>query len=328
MNTVQETDVKNIIEQFQQAKKEVAKVIVGQKEVVNQLFVGLLANGHVLLEGVPGLGKTLLVKSLSQAMSLDFHRIQFTPDLMPSDIIGMEILEEDRSTGKRFFQFNKGPVFTNMLLADEINRTPPKTQAALLEAMQEKEVTYVGETHALPNPFFLLATQNPLEQSGTYPLPEAQLDRFLLFVKVDYPTDAEELQILASTTGSTQATIESVLGGNEIIEARKLVRDVTISDELLTAINQIVRNSRPQISTLQEVKEFVDWGAGPRAGQSLILAAKANAFLQGRYAITPDDIKAILFPVLRHRIVPNFKGKTEGVSTDQIIETLAKNFLS
>ncbi len=317
-------DISDLSNKFQQAKKELAKVIIGQEQVVDEVFMALLADGHILLEGVPGLGKTLLVRTLAKVMDLDFHRIQFTPDLMPSDIIGMEILEEDRTTGKRIFKFNKGPIFSSILLADEVNRTPPKTQSALLEAMQEREVTYAGQTYQLPQPFFLLATQNPLEQSGTYPLPEAQLDRFLFYTVVQYPTEQEELLILTATTGSTQPDVNTVLNQPDILKAKGLVREIVIDESLIGYINQLVRNTRPQVSTLKSVENYVEWGAGPRAGQSIILAAKSKAFLSGRLSVIPEDIMAVTAAVLRHRVVMNFAART----SEYNIETLIADIIS
>ncbi len=302
----------------------IAEVIVGQDEVVEQLLIGLLSGGHCLLEGVPGLGKTLLVRSLGDALSLAFRRIQFTPDLMPSDILGTEILEEDHGTGKRHFTFQKGPVFTSLLLADELNRTPPKTQAALLEAMQEHTVSYGGTTYALPEPFFVLATQNPLEQAGTYPLPEAQLDRFLLHIRVDYPSEAEERAILDRTTGRANPRATTVMDGAEVIELQKLVRDVHVGDGLLDWITRLVRATRPQTSEVAEVREWVRWGAGPRAGQSLVLAAKARALLHGRLAATREDVQALAAPVLRHRLLLSFAAEAEQRSTDDVVAALLR----
>jgi MoxR-like ATPase len=317
-------DIQNTVKKFKEARKELSKAIIGQENVVSEVFMALLADGHILLEGVPGLGKTLLVRSLAKVLQLDFHRVQFTPDLMPADIIGMEVLEEDRSTGKRFFQFNKGPVFTNILLADEINRTPPKTQSALLEAMQERDVTYAGKTYKLPEPFFLLATQNPLEQSGTYPLPEAQLDRFLFYTVVQYPAEQEEVDILQLTTGNLKNQLNSTLTAEEILKARSWVRDIHIDKELLVKVSQLVRSTRPQNSEIDLVKQYVDWGAGPRAGQSIVLAAKAHAFLNGRLSVIPEDIKAVALAVLRHRVVLNFVAKTEKFTVEELIPELLK----
>jgi len=262
---------------------------------------------------------------LSQAMHLSFRRIQFTPDLMPTDIIGTEILEEDHSTGKRFFKFNKGPIFANIILADEINRTPPKTQAALLEAMQEFEVTYGGQTYPLDRPFFILATQNPIEQAGTYPLPEAQLDRFLLFVKIGYPTAQEEFGILNNTTGSKKAEITPVLSGEDILQIQSLVREVSISEDLVEYVSNFIRATRPDTTSIDYVKEWVRWGAGPRAGQALILTAKARALLKGRFAVVMEDLHSMAYPVLRHRILVNFKAEAENVSSDQVTAELIKS---
>ncbi len=305
-------------------KKEIQKIIVGQDEVLDQVIVALLAGGHCLLEGVPGLAKTLMVRTLSQALALSFHRIQFTPDLMPTDIIGTEILEEDHTTGKRFFKFNKGPLFANIILADEINRTPPKTQSALLEAMQEFEVTYAGQTYPLDRPFFILATQNPIEQAGTYPLPEAQLDRFLLYVKIGYPTREEETQILNNTTGTKKATINAIVTAEEIQQLQQLVREVSINDDLVQYISDIIRATRPDTTTVAYVKEWVRWGAGPRAGQSLVLTAKARALSKGRYAVTMEDIMSMAYPVLRHRVLMNFKADAENVTSDDVTAALLK----
>ncbi|MEO5559696.1 MAG: MoxR family ATPase [Dokdonella sp.] len=321
---IDETSVARQLSKLSALRDAIAQVIVGQRDVVEQLLIGLLAGGHCLLEGVPGLGKTLLVRSLGQALALDFRRIQFTPDLMPSDIIGTEILEEDHGTGKRYFKFQKGPVFTNLLLADELNRTPPKTQSALLEAMQERTISYAGTTHILPQPFFVLATQNPLEQAGTYPLPEAQLDRFLLHIRVDYPDEAEERAILAQTTGSDSAQIQSVMSGDEIIALQKLTRDVHVGDDLLTWITRLVRATRPQTSDLPEVRDWVRWGAGPRAGQSLVLAAKARALIHGRFAATRDDVKALAAPVMRHRLLLSFAAEADQRSSDDVIAALLR----
>jgi len=296
-------------------------VIVGQQDVIEEVIIAFIAGGHVLIEGVPGLAKTLLVRTLARGVDLSFNRIQFTPDLMPSDIIGTEILEDDGS-GRRKFVFQKGPVFANIVLADEINRTPPKTQSALLEAMQEFEVTYFGKTHFLDKPFFLLATQNPLEQSGTFPLPEAQQDRFLFLIKMDYPAEHEEDNILRQTTGASHHNVQPVVSGDEIIDIQKLVREVVISDDLIHYVSQIVRNSRPGNTSVPAIKDWVSWGAGPRAGQAVILTAKARALLHGRYAVIPEDIQAVIHPTLRHRILPNFKADAEGIVADHLIDLL------
>lgn len=319
---ISESKIKAIIAKLPHLKQEIQKVIIGQDQVLEEMIIALMAGGHCLLEGVPGLAKTLMVKTLSQAMDLSFRRIQFTPDLMPTDIIGTEILEEDHSTGKRFFKFNKGPIFANIILADEINRTPPKTQAALLEAMQEFEVTYGGQTYPLDRPFFILATQNPIEQAGTYPLPEAQLDRFLLFVKIGYPTAQEEFDILNHTTGSKKNQITPVLSAEDILQIQSLVRDVSISEDLVEYVSNFVRATRPDTTSVNFVKEWVRWGAGPRAGQALILTAKARALLKGRFAVIMEDLHAMAYPVLRHRILVNFKAEAENVSSDQVTSEL------
>ena len=305
-------------------KKEIAKVIVGQEKTIDQLLITFLAGGHALLEGVPGLAKTLMIRTLAQAIDLDFKRIQFTPDLMPSDIIGTEILEEDHTTGKKFFEFNKGPIFSNIILADEINRTPPKTQAALLEAMQEFEVTYAGTTYALEKPFFILATQNPIEQSGTFPLPEAQQDRFLLYIKIDYPTASDETDILKATTSSQKAAINAVITGKDIKRLQELVREVPISDTLIEYVSSMVRATRPATTGIDFVKQWVSWGAGPRAGQAMILTAKASSLQQGRTAVTVEDINNVALPVLRHRILINFKAEAQGITADDVTQQLIK----
>jgi MoxR-like ATPase len=317
-----EDGIRRQVDRLAQLRAAIGQAIVGQQDVVEQLLIGLLAGGHCLLEGVPGLGKTLLIRSLGQALKLAFRRIQFTPDLMPSDILGTEILEEDHGTGKRHFKFQQGPVFTNLLLADELNRTPPKTQAALLEAMQEHTVSYAGTTYALPEPFFVLATQNPLEQAGTYPLPEAQLDRFLLHVRVDYPSEAEERSILVQTTGSIASQVPVVMDAEEVIALQKLTRQVHIGEDLLTWINHLVRASRPLDSAIPQIHEWVKWGAGPRAGQSLVLAAKARALIQGRFAATRDDVRQLAAPVMRHRLVLSFIAEAERRSADDVVAAL------
>lgn len=319
---VTETDIAAQLAKLGELRAAIGQAIVGQDAVVEQLLIALIAGGHCLMEGVPGLGKTLLVRSLGAALALDFRRVQFTPDLMPSDILGTELLEEDHGTGKRHFRFQQGPIFTNLLLADELNRTPPKTQAALLEAMQERTVSYGGTTYALPDPFFVLATQNPIEQAGTYPLPEAQLDRFLLHVRVDYPSEAEERAIIAQTSGSRTATVPRVLGAEDVMVLRRWVRDVHLGEDLLDWITRIVRASRPGDGMPDAIRTYVRWGAGPRAGQSLVLAAKARALLQGRLAATRDDILALAAPVLRHRLILSFAAEAEGVSPDQVVARL------
>ncbi|MDB5232373.1 MAG: family ATPase [Chitinophagaceae bacterium] len=319
-----EKNLSNLISKLPRLKKEIGKIIVGQEEVIDEIIVALLAGGHCLLEGVPGLAKTLMVRTLSDALHLSFRRIQFTPDLMPTDIIGTEILEEDHATGKRFFKFNKGPLFANIILADEINRTPPKTQSALLEAMQEFEVTYGGQTYQLDKPFFILATQNPIEQAGTYPLPEAQLDRFLLYVKINYPSASEEIEILNSTTGKRQAAVEQVLNANDITELQSLVREVNISNELIEYVSTLIRATRPDTTATSYVKEWVRWGAGPRAGQALILTAKARALMQGRYAVVMEDLHTMAYAVLRHRLLMNFKAEAENISSDNVTAELLR----
>jgi MoxR-like ATPase len=317
-----EKTAEKLVSSLNDLKNEIGKVIVGQEDTIDQLLITFLAGGHGLLEGVPGLAKTLMIRTLSEAIDLKFRRIQFTPDLMPTDIIGTEILEEDHTTGKRIFKFNKGPIFANIILADEINRTSPKTQSALLEAMQEFEVTYAGTTYPLERPFFILATQNPIEQAGTFPLPEAQLDRFLLYIRIGYPTAEDELNILESTTGKKKEKVKSVISGEEILEAQKLVREVHISRDLIGLVSRIVRATRAGDSEVAFVNEWVRWGAGPRAGQAMILTAKARALLKGRFAVTIEDIKSVAFPVLRHRILMNFKAEADGVTSDRVTAEL------
>ncbi|WP_318312812.1 AAA family ATPase [Flagellimonas crocea] len=318
------SEVEGLSEKLTALKKEIGKVIIGQEDTVSQLLITFLAGGHALLEGVPGLAKTLMIRTLSNAIDLKFKRIQFTPDLMPSDIIGTEILEEDHSTGKKFFKFNKGPIFSNIILADEINRTPPKTQAALLEAMQEFEVTYGDKTYPLDKPFFILATQNPIEQSGTFVLPEAQQDRFLLYIKIGYPTDEEETQILKATTGTKKAQLNKVLSGEDIVRLQQLVREVSISDGLIQYVSDVIRATRPDTSKVDYVKQWVDWGAGPRAGQAMILTAKANALLEGRLAVTLEDLQTVALPVLRHRVLVNFRADAEGITSDTVTKEILK----
>ena len=318
------TDLEAQLSRLAPLRAAISQAIVGQHEVVEQLLIGLLAGGHCLLEGVPGLGKTLLVRTLGQALELQFRRVQFTPDLMPSDILGTEILEEDHGTGHRHFKFQPGPVFTNLLLADELNRTPPKTQAALLEAMQEKTVSYAGVTHELPKPFFVLATQNPLEQAGTYPLPEAQLDRFLLHVRVDYPSETEERDIIEQTTGAKSAQVPQVMRGEDVLALQSRVREVHLGADLLDWITRLVRASRPLPGALPEVAQYVKWGGGPRAGQSLVLAAKARALLHGRFAATREDVMALAAPVLRHRLLLSFAAEAEQKSADDVVGVLLR----
>ena len=323
--SITESDLQQQLATLGDLRAAIGQAIVGQQDVVEQLLIGLLAGGHCLLEGVPGLGKTLLVRSLGQALELQVRRVQFTPDLMPSDILGTELLEEDHGTGHRHFRFQPGPIFTNLLLADELNRTPPKTQAALLEAMQERTVSYAGVTHTLPAPFFVLATQNPIEQAGTYPLPEAQLDRFLLHIRVDYPSEREERDILAQTTGTHSAHVPSVMHGEEVLALQARVREVHFGEDLLGWVTRLVRATRPGEGSPAEVKQWVKWGAGPRAGQSLVLAAKARALLQGRLAATREDIVALAAPVMRHRLLLSFAAEAEQKTTDDVVASLLRS---
>jgi MoxR-like ATPase len=302
---------------------EMGKLIVGQEDVIEQLLIAVLARGHCLLEGVPGLAKTLMIRGLSNVMSLSFRRIQFTPDLMPADITGTDIIQEDPQTGRRVMNFQKGPIFAQMILADEINRTPPKTQAALLEAMQEHSVTVGGKTYPLEEPFFVLATQNPIEQEGTYPLPEAQKDRFMFLVKVDYPQREEEREIVSRTTGASSSKLEAVISGPEIQECQETVRKVLVPDHVMDFVLDVVRKTRPKDPGVPAfVKELVGWGAGPRACQQWILGGKVRAILQGRFHVTLDDVTALALPVLRHRIVATFNAEAEGVTVDEIIQKI------
>jgi MoxR-like ATPase len=304
-------------------KTEIGKVIIGQERIIDHLLISLLARGHCLLVGVPGLAKTLLIRTLAQVLDLKFNRIQFTPDLMPSDITGTEIIQENLSTGEKAFKFVRGPVFANIVLADEINRTPPKTQAALLEAMQEHHVTAAGETHKLTEPFFVLATQNPIEQEGTYPLPEAQLDRFMFNLWLDYPSFDEEITIVKTTTSSDAASLEQVLNADDIISFQDLVRRVPVADSVVEYAVALVSRTRPHMSqTPQFINEWLRWGAGPRASQYLILGAKIRALLEGRHTPDKGDVRAMAGPVLRHRIVTNFTAEADGVTSIQIIEKL------
>ncbi len=315
--------VERLHEVYGNLQRELSKVVIGQHEVIEQLLVALFAGGHCLLVGVPGLAKTLLVRTLAEALSLDFSRVQFTPDLMPADITGTEVIQEDRASGERSFRFLPGPVFANIVLADEINRTPPKTQAALLEAMQEQQVTIGGERHGLPQPFFVLATQNPIEQEGTYPLPEAQLDRFMFEVLVDYPDEDEELLIIKQTTSDYSPSVTATLGAEEIQTYTKLIRRIPIADHLARYALQLARQTRVgKMKVPDLVEKYVSWGAGPRASQYLVLAAKARAALHGRLCVGSEDVRAVAPPVLRHRIISNFNAEADGVSTDAIVEHL------
>lgn len=325
-------DVQTVTVLAQARKKieqEISKVIVGQNKVIEDILICLLSGGHCLLIGVPGLAKTLIVNTLASVLDLSFNRIQFTPDLMPSDITGTEIIEEDTVTKKRTFRFIKGPIFTNIVLADEINRTPPKTQAALLQAMQEHKVTISGVTHLLPEPFFVLATQNPIEQEGTYPLPEAQLDRFMFSIYVDYPTFEQELEIVKSTTSAYMPQLNKVLNSQEIIELQKLLRRVPVADDVIKYAVKIVNATRPVNSNdIKFIKDWVNWGAGPRASQYLILGAKAHAILDGRYTPTREDVNAVCKTVLRHRLVTNFNAEADGIKADDIIDRLLETLKS
>jgi MoxR-like ATPase len=311
---------KVLVEAYQRVTAELGNIIVGQHEVIEQLLIAILARGHCLLEGVPGLAKTLMVRGLSQVMDLSFRRVQFTPDLMPADIMGTEVINEDPVTGRRTMNFLPGPLFAQMILADEINRTPPKTQSALLEAMQEHSVTIGGKTYPLPEPFFVLATQNPIEQEGTYPLPEAQRDRFLFHVKVAYPQREQEREIVTRTTSAFEASAKPVITGPEIIACQHLVRKVPVPDHVMDFVLDLVRSTRPHEAEAPAfVKELVEWGAGPRASQFLVLAGKVRAMLQGRFHVTLDDIEAVALPILRHRIIPTFNAEAEGVNADAIV---------
>lgn len=304
--------------QFTTLKNEIAKVIVGQDRVVEELILSIFCKGHVLLVGVPGLAKTLLVKTISEALGLNFSRIQFTPDLMPSDIIGADILDENRN-----FKFIKGPIFSNIILADEINRTPPKTQAALLEAMQERSVTAGGNHYELDNPFFVLATQNPIEQEGTYPLPEAQLDRFMFNLKVDYPSFDEEVDIVKNTTSDINNTVSEVLSSSEILKIQNLIRQIPVADNVVEYAVKLVAKTRPDSDFApDDIKKYLSWGAGPRASQFLVLAAKCHAAINGKYSPDIEDVKAISYPILRHRIVRNYKAEAEGMSVEKLIHSL------
>jgi len=315
--------VHKLNEAYQRITQEVGKVIVGQQRVIEELMIALFARGHCLLVGVPGLAKTLMIRTLADALTLRFSRVQFTPDLMPADITGTEVIQEDKATGHREFRFMQGPIFANVVLADEINRTPPKTQAALLEAMQEHQVTVGGTQHRLPEPFFVLATQNPIEQEGTYPLPEAQLDRFMFNIFVDYPDEEEELQIIKQTTADIKAEVTRTLSAEEISTLGEIVRKVPIADHIARYALQFTRSSRQDSGEVPDfIREYVSWGAGPRASQFLVLGAKARAALHGRFYVSQEDIRAVALPVLRHRIITNFNAEAEGIKPDDIIQRL------
>ncbi len=326
-------EIKNDLEIVNELKKahdkiadEIGKVIIGQNSVIDQLLIGLLARGHCLLIGVPGLAKTLLISTLARVLNLKFNRIQFTPDLMPSDITGTELIEDDLTTGRKSFKFVKGPVFANIILADEINRTPPKTQAALLQAMQEHEVSAAGETYKLEEPFFVLATQNPIEQEGTYPLPEAQLDRFMFNLWVDYPSHEEETEIVKSTTSAYQPDLQIILDREEILKLQDLVRRVPVSDHVVNYAVNLVSNTRPNNNSVPKyIQDWISWGAGPRASQYLILGAKTRSILDGRPTPEVADVKAVAKPVLRHRLVTNFNAEADGVGTVEIVEKLLED---
>ncbi len=317
--------IKGLQTAYKRMRSEIGKVIIGQQDIVDQLLVSLFSRGHCLLVGVPGLAKTLLVSTISQILQLSFRRIQFTPDLMPSDITGTDVLQDDPETGRRTFQFMQGPLFTNILLADEINRTPPKTQAALLEAMQERHVTVGSSTYRLPQPFFVLATQNPIEQEGTYALPEAQLDRFMFNIVVKYPSAAEELRILKQTTGSGEPVLEPALTASQILALQEVVRRVPVAEHVFVYARDLVRATRPDEEEAPKfVREYISWGAGPRAGQYLIIGAKARAILEGRFHVSTEDVKAVAHAVLRHRIVTNFHADSETVTPDDVIDMLLR----
>ena len=315
------SDVKSIekyLDQYQQLRKEIAKVIVGQEAVIEQILISIFSGGHVLLIGVPGLAKTLMVNTIAKALGLDFKRIQFTPDLMPSDILGSEILDNDRN-----FKFIKGPVFSNIVLADEINRTPPKTQAALLEAMQERSVTIAGNHYKLEQPYFVLATQNPIEQEGTYPLPEAQLDRFMFAINLEYPTFEEEVSVVKHTTSTHSSLVEVVFDATAVLEFQSLIRRIPVADNVVEYAVRMISKTRPNTASASEkIQEFVSWGAGPRASQNLILAAKTHAVIHGKFSADIEDVQAVSKSVLRHRIIKNYKAEAEGVTVDAIIESL------
>ena len=318
--------VKALNAAYKKMTEQLSRVIVGQQQVIEEVMIAVFCRGHVLLVGVPGLAKTLLVSTIARVLHLSFKRVQFTPDLMPSDITGTDVLEEDHTTGKRVFRFVHGPIFANMVLADEINRTPPKTQASLLEAMQERHVTVGGKTYDLPNPFFVLATQNPIEQEGTYPLPEAQLDRFLFNTLVSYPASDEEFEIIKQVTGDYVPQLDVALTGDDIIAMQQVVRRVPVADHVIAYARDIARATRPKMDDSPDfIKEMVSWGAGPRAGISLIMAAKARAVLHGRYHATTEDVKSMALPVLRHRVLTTFNAEAAGITSDQVVQMLIEH---
>jgi len=310
-----------------QIMNEIQKKIVGQKEVLEQLLLAILCRGHCLLVGVPGLAKTIIVQTIGEVLTLSFSRIQFTPDLMPSDITGTDIMQEDPESRRRQMEFLQGPIFANLVLADEINRTPPKTQAALLEAMQEQRITCGGKTYILPDPFFVLATQNPIEQEGTYPLPEAQLDRFMFLIQVGYPNAKEEIEILRRTTSNQRVLLHKLFNAQELIRLQDLVRDVPVADHVFEFAVNIVQATRPTIGNVNNATEWLQWGAGPRAGQNLILGAKARALLHGRFHAAVSDVAALAAPVLRHRIICSFAAQAQGITPDMIIERIVRHFI-
>jgi len=310
--------IKNLVTKYNALRQEIAKVIVGQEDVVNQILISIFSGGHALLIGVPGLAKTLMVNTIAQALGLDFKRIQFTPDLMPSDILGSEILDEGRN-----FKFIKGPIFANIILADEINRTPPKTQAALLEAMQERAITVAGHNYKLDLPYFVLATQNPIEQEGTYPLPEAQLDRFMFAINLDYPTYDEEVQVVKATTSNAKPSVNALFHAQEIIDFQQLIRRIPVADNVIEYAVKMVAKTRPNKDTASNlVKQYIDWGAGPRASQNLILAAKTHAAINGKFSPDIEDVQSVALSILRHRIIKNYKAEAEGVTEEKIINSL------
>ena len=315
--------VENLNSQKKELYNEISKVIIGQEHIINQIFTALICRGHILLEGVPGLAKTLLIKTISDVLQLSFNRIQFTPDLMPSDITGTDVIDTNNSDGKRELRFIKGPIFSNIILADEINRTPPKTQSALLEAMQENKVTTGGTTYNLDQPFFVLATQNPIEQEGTYPLPEAQLDRFMFKIKIEYPSQKEEINIVKSTTGQITQKLNQIISKDDLIKFQNIVRDIPVSENVVEYAVNLVRSTRPNNeNSPQFIKEWLDWGAGPRASSFLILGAKSVAALDGRTTPSIADVQNIVKPILRHRIITNFNAEAENISTDNVLEKL------